>query len=61
MLWRKILPLGHTKEKHSIIDNGMLFPIDEDYKEMGVREGWLVLSGWHWDESGILVNRYDHI
>ena len=34
--------------------------IDNEYRDLGVREGWLILDGWYRDHLNRLVFTYNH-
>ena len=44
-----------------IVDNTGHYYIDNEYRELGEREGWLKKIGWIRDEKGRLVWEYRHI
>lgn len=51
-------PSHIVREEHVIKDNGMLFPCDREYAELGSREGWLVYVHGYTDYRSVLVHTY---
>lgn len=43
-----------------IADNGIEFPIDKEYKELGVSQGWLKWNSYREDEHGNFIYIYRH-
>lgn len=44
-----------------IVDEAGRWPIDENYREMGVREGWLRYTGHYRDHKNNLIDTYIHL
>ena len=36
-----------TKSEHVILDGYQRFPIDEGYRDLGIKEGWLIKTGFY--------------
>lgn len=62
MFWRAFRDKPDYHEpKYCVVDDAGTFEIDKKYRDLGVKEGWLVRTGYTYNKYNQMMFVYRHI